>query len=156
MKSGPVDYERLLLLRGLGWKNTAIATALGCSLRTVDGATKKLGEGRRPPGPRKVVPALQLFAAWARADLTRSEVARELGVSDKQLDRLAKLHKLPPRPPTLRNTRQVESAPDDFGEPEPPETLDLCPWVRKRIAELRLKERHIDEKIRQEWEPAFS
>jgi hypothetical protein len=55
-----------------------------------------------------------------------------------------------------RNCTQTESAPDDFGDPEPLETLDLCPWVQKRIEELRLKERHFQEKIRQEWEPILS
>ena len=155
-KSGPVDYERLRQLRSRGMPNAEIASVLGCSIRTVDGAAKKLGEGRRPPGPRKSVPPLQLFAAWGRSELTKSEVARELGISDKKLDQLARFHKLPPRAYVSRNCTQTESAPDDFGDPEPLETLDLCPWVQKRIEELRLKERHFQEKIRQEWEPILS
>ena len=156
MKSGPVDYERLRLLRSQGMPNAEIAKALGCSIRTVDGAAKKLGEGRRPPGPKRSVAPLKLFAVWAKPDLTKSEVARELGISDKKLDSLARQHKLPPRPYVSRNCTQTESAPDDFGDPDPLDTLELCPWVAKRIEELRLKERHLEEKRRQEWEPAFS
>jgi AraC-like DNA-binding protein len=156
MKTRPVDYERLQVLRNEGLTNAAIAAELGCSIRTVDGATKKLGEGRKPPGPRKSVPVLQLFAVWGNFALTKNEVARELGLTDKQLARLQRLHRLPERPQAYRPPVRLESAPDDFGEPEPHETLDLCPWVQKRIEELRLKERHMQEKRLQLWEPALS
>jgi len=156
MRSGPVDYDRLRELRERGWKNSAIAAELGCSVRTVDGAAKRLGDGKRPPGPRKTVPVFQLWSVWGQHELTKAEVARELGISEKKLAALEKIHKLPPRQPAHRNTQQTESAPDDFGEPEPLETLEFCPWVQKRIAELRLKEKHLEEKRRQEWEPALS
>ena len=156
MRSGPVDYQRLQEMRSQGVPNTEIARILGCSVRTVDGASKRLGDGYRPPGPRKAVPVPQLFALWASSELTKSEVARKLGVTDKQLARLEKFHKLPARPPTYRAAECIQSAPDDFGDPEPPETLDLCPWVAQRIAELRIKEQHLEEKRRQLWEPALS
>jgi len=93
----------------------------------------------RTPRRRKAVdvPTLRLFAAWADNDLTFAEVARNLGVTDKQLYALAKQHALPKRPSMFRDSG-ADDAPDAWGEPEAEETCDLSPWVQARIRELNL------------------
>ena len=52
-----------------------------------------------------------------------------------------------------RHVRLVEAGgpPDLWGEPEAGDSLDLCPWVQARIAELRLHEKHLEDKSRQDW-----
>ena len=92
----------------------------------------------RTPRRRKAaeVSLPKLHAAWANSQWTKADVARALGVTDKRLAVLADRHKLPPRPATLKN--QYEACPDDFGEPEAEETLELSPWVQARIRELNL------------------
>jgi hypothetical protein len=95
----------------------------------------------RPPKARRRkavdVPTLRLFAAWADSNLTFAEVARELGLTDKQLYALARQHALPKRPSMYRNSG-ADDCPDAWGEPEAEETCDLSPWVQARIAELNL------------------
>jgi len=92
----------------------------------------------RTPRRRKAVevPTIRLFEVWADTTLTRTDVARKLGLTDKQLNRLADLHKLPAREAVNKFT--YEACPDDFGEPEAEETLELSPWVQARIRELNL------------------
>lgn len=95
----------------------------------------------------------QLFDAWSSEDLTLCEVARTLGVTDETLKGLAREHQLPARPEVPRHTRLVEAGgpPDLWGEVEAGDSLDLCPWVQARIAELRLHERHLEDKSKQDW-----
>lgn len=83
-----------------------------------------------------LVPVKNLFAAWADERLTITEVARKLGITDKQLYLLAKKHALPKRGAVVRY--EVGGCPDDWGEPEPMETLELSPWVLSRIRELKI------------------
>jgi hypothetical protein len=82
------------------------------------------------------VPVKNLFAAWADQRLTTIEVARKLGITDKQLYLLAKKHALPKRAAVVRH--EIGGCPDDWGEPEPMETLELSPWVLSRIRELKI------------------
>lgn len=83
-----------------------------------------------------LVPTPKLYAAWADSRLTFTEVARKLGITDKQLYLLVRKHGLPKRPAVARN--EMGGCPDDWGEPEPMETLDLSPWVQSRIRELNI------------------
>ncbi|NBW15344.1 MAG: hypothetical protein EBR82_45850 [Caulobacteraceae bacterium] len=94
----------------------------------------------RPPKARRrqaEVSATVLFAAWADNTLTFAEVARRLGVTDKQLYALARKHALPKRPSMFRSSG-ADDCPDAWGEPEAEETCDLSPWVKARIRELNL------------------
>lgn len=100
-----------------------------------------------PRKKRGVFTQKELFEAWNDADLTVCEVARAIGVTDRTLHSLAREHQLPPRPVVDWRVRDERDLPPDaFGEPECSESLDLCPWVKRRIAELRLYERHLAEK----------
>jgi hypothetical protein len=92
-------------------------------------------QARPPRSRRKVTVAVaDLWRVWCDNSLTRAEVARELGVTYTQLTRLADRHKLPKRECATRY--EIGGAPDDWGEPEPDESLDLSPWVQGRIREL--------------------
>lgn len=82
------------------------------------------------------VPVPALYAAWADERLTFTEVARKLGITDKQLYLLVRKHALPKRENKFR--APLGGCPDDWGEPEPMETLELSPWVQERIQELKL------------------
>lgn len=89
----------------------------------------------------------ELFAAWGNADLTVCEASRSIGVTEQTLRVLARQHQLPPRPEVDWRLRDDRNGPPDlWGEPEPSESLDLCPWVKARIEELRLHERHLEDR----------
>lgn len=100
-----------------------------------------------PRKKRGVFTQKELFEAWNDADLTVCEVARAIGVTDRTLHSLAREHQLPPRPEVDWRLRDdAGGPPDQWGEPEGGDSLDLCPWVQSRIAELKLHERHLAEK----------
>jgi hypothetical protein len=82
---------------------------------------------------RASVPVADLFRLWADPSLTRMEVARELGVTYRKLTTLASRHHLPKRDVVAV---QDGGRPDDWGEPEADDSLDLSPWVQGRIREL--------------------
>jgi hypothetical protein len=92
----------------------------------------------RTPRRRKVVDVKvqKLYAAWANPAWTKTDIARELGISDKRLLVLANRHKLPPRPKAVR--WESEASPDEVAGQGHDETLDLSPWVQARIRELNI------------------
>jgi hypothetical protein len=76
-----------------------------------------------------------LFKLWNDHSRTTSEVARDLGVSDRHLRRVARERALPERPYCWRAcSATAEEIEDDDGT----ETLELSPWVQSRIKELKL------------------
>lgn len=76
-----------------------------------------------------------LFRLWQDHSKTTAEVARDLGVSDRHLRRVAIERALPERPYCWRApTATAEEIEDDDGD----ETLELSPWVQSRIKELKL------------------
>jgi hypothetical protein len=84
---------------------------------------------------RASVPVADLFRLWANPSLTRMEVARELGVTYRKLTTLASRHHLPKRD-VVAVQDDEGGRPDDWGEPEADDSLDLSPWVQGRIREL--------------------
>jgi hypothetical protein len=79
------------------------------------------------------VPAL--FRLWNDHSLTVSEVARDLGVSDRHVRRLARDRALPERPYCWRHSSATaEELEDEDGA----ETLELSPYVKRRIELLKL------------------
>ena len=83
---------------------------------------------------RTTVDVPKLFALWHDKSLTRTEVARAVGLTDKQLCSVAARHALGRRGPTPRNESFVEGEPLD----DESESLAFSPWVAARIKELRL------------------
>jgi len=83
---------------------------------------------------RASVSVADLFRLWSNPSLTRMEVARELGVTYRKLTTLASRHHLPKREAVLQDDEG--GRPDDWGEPEADDSLDLSPWVQGRIREL--------------------
>ena len=79
------------------------------------------------------VPAL--FRLWNDHTLTKSDVARDLSVSDKHLMRVARAQALPERPHCWRRSSETSEEIEDDGGGE---TLELSPWVQGRIKELKL------------------
>ena len=79
----------------------------------------------------------KLFRLWNDSDYTRSEIARELGLTDKQLQSSASRHGLGPRGACHRafSMEDAESPEDDAASAE---SLAFSPWVAARIKELRL------------------
>jgi transcriptional regulator with XRE-family HTH domain len=79
------------------------------------------------------VPAL--FRLWNDHNLTMTEVARDLGVSDRHLRRVASDRSLPDRPYCWRaySASDEELDGEDGGD-----TLALSPYVQRRIRELKL------------------
>ena len=63
---------------------------------------------------RVKVDVARLFALWNDESLTRSEVARELGVTAGQLTRLAGRHGLAPRARQHRAFSRADPTPDEI------------------------------------------
>jgi predicted DNA-binding transcriptional regulator AlpA len=77
-----------------------------------------------------------LFASWNNHSLTVTEVARACGVTTGQLYALARQHALPKRPRLNRAFTLDEGEPP--GSDDSPESLELSPYVKARIRELRI------------------
>lgn len=73
-----------------------------------------------------------LFQLWADKKLTKTEIARQIGVTESGLDALAKRHKLPYRGRKQRAFSIVDPTPEEIAE---------------RALECRLK--HLAEKRRE-------
>lgn len=66
----------------------------------------------------------KLFAMWNDEALTRTEIARGLGLTDKQLDAMASRYGLGPRGQRYR--------PPASSDPTPEEILERAAWCRAR------------------------
>lgn len=77
-----------------------------------------------------------LFALWADDEMTRTEIARALSVSDKKLTEVAQAHGLANRGPRHRCDVNDETTPEE--DAASGESLALSPWVQARIKELHI------------------
>jgi hypothetical protein len=64
----------------------------------------------------KKVNTVQLFEFWNNHSLTRAEVARKLGVTRTQLERLADQYALPERPAKKRAHSITDPTPEEIAE----------------------------------------
>ena len=79
----------------------------------------------------------RLFALWHNADYTRVEIARELGLRERQLQDVAQRYGLGPRGACHR-AFSMEDAATPEEEAASADSLAFSPWVAARIKELRL------------------
>lgn len=79
----------------------------------------------------------KLFRLWNDSDYTRAEIARELGLTDKQLQSSASRHGLGPRG-CCHRAFSMEDAATPEEEAASADSLALSPYVQARIKELRL------------------
>ncbi len=79
----------------------------------------------------------QLFKLWNDSDYTRVEIARELRLTDKQLQSSATRYGLGPRGACHR-AFSMEDAESPEEEQASADSLRLSPWVQARINELGL------------------
>lgn len=79
----------------------------------------------------------KLFRLWNDSDYTRVEIARELGLRERQLQDVAARYGLGPRGACHRafSMEDAESPEEDAASGQ---SLALSPWVAARIKELRL------------------
>lgn len=80
----------------------------------------------------------RLFALWNDNEYTRVEIARELGLTEKQLQSSATRHGLGPRGCCHRAFSMQDGAESPEEEAASSESLAFSPWVAARIKELRL------------------
>lgn len=85
---------------------------------------------------RIIIDVQRLFALWHDKQLTRAEVARGLGISDKTLCAMADRYGLTDRAPTYRCDSAIDVSPED--EAASADSLAFSPYVAARIKELRL------------------
>lgn len=88
-------------------------------------------------GSKYTVDVPRLFQLWHDPTYTRVEIARDLGLTDKQLQSSASRHGLGPRGACHR-AFSMEDASSPEEEAASAESLDFSPWVAARIKELRL------------------
>ena len=75
----------------------------------------------------------RLRELWENEDWTQADIARDLGLTRRQLEDAVKRHGLGPRGRCHRAFSM------DGGDDEPAtESLSLSPWVAERIRELRI------------------
>lgn len=79
----------------------------------------------------------ELFRLWNDANYTRAEIARQLGLTDKQLQSSATRYGLGARG-CCHRTFTMEDAESPEEDAASSESLALSPWVQRRIDELRL------------------
>lgn len=77
-----------------------------------------------------------LFRLWNDTDYTRAEIARELGLTEKQLQSSAARHGLGRRGCCHRAFSMEDATPEE--DEASGESLALSPWVQARIRELRI------------------
>jgi transposase-like protein len=147
-----VDWAEVRLLLETGMANAEVARTLGCAASTIDRAAKKLGLPRRRgrPGPKRFIDKPLFFKLWHDPEMTRSDIARAVGVSASTVDKFARENHLGKRAFPAKKTRP-EFAPDNWSEPPAPDSLALCSWVQERIATLQIKERHFAERRAEVW-----
>lgn len=75
----------------------------------------------------------KLFAMWNDTSLTRTEIARGLSLTDKQLDAMASRYGLGPRGQRYR--------PPAGSDPTPEEIAERAAWCRARREEVAAHER---------------
>ena len=80
----------------------------------------------------------RLFALWNDPDYTRAEIARELELTDKQLQSAATRHGLGARGCCHRAFSMETGAETPEDEAASAESLAFSPWVAARIKELGL------------------
>lgn len=86
--------------------------------------------------PEKEYDVNALRRLWNDHTMRPEDVAKELGISTTFLRRLALRHHLPRRP--VWRDRSDNDAPDAVEELLSQDSLQLSPWVRSRIEQLRL------------------
>lgn len=83
---------------------------------------------------RNAVDVPRLFELWNDREMTRTEIARTIGLTDKQLGVVAARHGLQNRGPRPRNDPAIEASPEE--DAASGDSLALSPWVQARIKEL--------------------
>lgn len=78
----------------------------------------------------------RLFALWNDKGYTRAEIARELGLTDKQLQSSSERYGLKARGCCRRSFSVDDATPEE--DAASGDSLALSPWVQARIKELRL------------------
>ena len=130
-----IDYAAVRRLRAENLPATEIGRRLGVSKHRILAAMKKLG--LPPVVPRgKPVDVPTLFATWNDSTLTVTEVAGQLGIPTGRLYKLADRYGLPEREHQHRSGSMLDGTPED--EAASADSLEFSPFVKRRIAELKL------------------
>ena len=79
-----------------------------------------------------------LFRLWHDTDYTRAEIARELGLKERQLQDVAVRYGLKARGACHRAFSMQDGAESPEEDTASGESLALSPWVQSRIRELRI------------------
>lgn len=87
-------------------------------------------------GRNYTVDVPRLFEMWNDTDYTRPEIARSLGLTEKQLQTSSRRYGLGPRGCCHRAFVIEEASPEEDAASS--ESLALSPWVQSRIKELRI------------------
>ena len=88
-------------------------------------------------GRKYTVDVPRLFQLWNDSTYTRVEIARDLGLTEKQLQSSASRHGLGPRGACHRAfSMENPASPDE--DAASGDSLALSPWVAARIKELGL------------------
>lgn len=82
------------------------------------------------------VDAERLLALWDDPNYTRVEIARELGLRERQLQDVAERFGLGPRGACRRAFSMEKGSPEENSESA--DSLAFSPWVAARIRELKL------------------
>jgi DNA-binding CsgD family transcriptional regulator len=127
-----IDYDAMLALRSDGLTASQIAERLGCSEDSVHRATRKFGLERRSSGKRPKLSPAQIHRLWVELVPTQ-EIADRAGISIGTMYAHAKSMKLPKRPKVEKDRKTVDPSPDEI----------------ERLKAM-LKERHIQERIRED------
>jgi DNA-binding CsgD family transcriptional regulator len=122
----------MLALRSEGLTASQIAERLGCSEDSVHRATRKFGLERRSSGKRPKLSPAQIHRLWVELVPTQ-EIADRAGISIGTMYAHAKSMKLPKRPKVEKDRKTVDPSPDEI----------------ERLKAM-LKERHIQERIRED------
>ena len=78
----------------------------------------------------------RLFALWNDPDYTRSEITRELQLTEKQLQTAARRYGLQRREQCYRSCSMHDEAASQEENEASADSLRLSPWVQARIHEL--------------------
>jgi hypothetical protein len=84
---------------------------------------------------QKTLEVPRLFALWNDPDYTRSEITRELQLTEKQLQAAARRYGLQRREQCHRAFSMHDAASQEENEASA-DSLQLSPWVQARIHEL--------------------
>jgi hypothetical protein len=84
---------------------------------------------------QKTLEVPRLFALWNDPDYTRSEITRELQLTEKQLQTAARRYGLQRREQCHRSFSMHDAASQEENEASA-DSLKLSPWVQARIHEL--------------------